>query len=109
MLVTYQIKALGLVNINLSTKNFFFEILGPEKAQGRGGSWKGKVKNRFFTHMARFAQGMQNVILHIYFMFKLHIIPTLNYLPGRIYKETTCSLICPRKPPYRRTCQCYLR
>ena len=43
MLVTYQIKALGLVNINLSTKNFF-EILGPEKAQGGGaGNEKGKI------------------------------------------------------------------
>ena len=26
------------------------------------------MKNRFFTHKARFAQGMQNVILHIYFI-----------------------------------------
>ena len=26
------------------------------------------VKNHFLTHMARFAQGMQNVILHIYFI-----------------------------------------
>ena len=60
MLVTYQIKALGLVNINLGTKNFFFEILEPEKVQGEG-AWNDKWKIASLL-IARFEQGMQNVI-----------------------------------------------
>ena len=77
ILVTYQIKALGLVKINLGTKNFF-EVLEPEKPLRRG--WKWWVKNRFFTCMAGFAQGMQNVILHIYFiLFQVRKFTNFNY------------------------------
>ena len=36
------------------------------------------MKNRFFTHIARFAQGMQNGILHIYFIFYYIIIFSLK-------------------------------
>ena len=55
------------------TPKTFFEVLEPEKGPGGGGwGWKCQVKNRFFTHMDRFAQGMQNVILHIYFIINTY-------------------------------------
>ena len=65
-------KALGLVN-TIWAPNTFFEILEPEKAQG-GRGLELISENCFFNQMARFAQGMQNVILHIYFIFGLHLI-----------------------------------
>ena len=49
MLVTYQIKPLGLVSTNLATKNFF-EILDPEKVQGGGGLEMISEKSLFYPH-----------------------------------------------------------
>ena len=66
VLVTYQIIPLGFFGTNLATKNFF-ELLEPEKVQG--GGLEMISEKSFFTHMARFAQGMQNVILHMYFIY----------------------------------------
>ena len=59
--MTYQIKALGLVNINLGTKNFF-EIPEPKKAQGGG-----VEMIRLFNPHGSLRAGMQNIILHISF------------------------------------------
>ena len=65
--MTYQIKTLGLVRGNLGTKHFFL-ILEAQKAQGGRGLGM-KSEKSLFSHMARFAQGMQNVIVHIYFIY----------------------------------------
>ena len=83
----YQIKALGLVSTNLATKHFFLKYLGPKRPKGGGGARNDEMissKYYFFTHVARFAQGMQNVILHIYFIIKIifmeFLIPTIYFL-----------------------------
>ena len=58
MLVTHQIEPLGLLCTNLGTKTFFGKF-EPKKGSGGGDA---SEKSRFFTHFARFAQGMQNLI-----------------------------------------------
>ena len=48
--MTYQIKPRGLVSTNLSTKNFFFEIIEAEKTRGRGGLEMKSEKLPFHPH-----------------------------------------------------------
>ena len=50
MLVTYQIKPLGLVGTNLATKNFFWNIRARKGPEGWGGVEKISEKPLFHPH-----------------------------------------------------------